>query len=146
MSTDELKEGWGIWAGGWARSATPRAPTQTTSRTVTECARTLAVSIDLPTGDVSTIRKLDRASFGLAGVGGGAGVFREDLGLLGGRYILNAGVDATIHSVTATQPMPPLTTDGTAPNAFATSPASSSPSCGPPMKKTMLTPVMRPRR
>ena len=32
-----------------------------------------------------------------------------------------------------------------APSAPATTPASSSPSCGPPMKKIMLTPVMRPR-
>ena len=45
---------------------------------------------------------------------------------------------------------PPETTDTVAPNAAeansaATSPASSSPSWGPPMKKIMLTEVMRPR-
>ena len=46
--------------------------------------------------------------------------------------------------------MPPETTDTVAPTAAeakseATTPASSSPSCGPPMKKIMLTEVMRPR-
>ena len=43
------------------------------------------------------------------------------------------------------QPTPPLTTETTGPSQFATSPASSSPSCGPPMKNTMFTPIMRPR-
>jgi len=38
-----------------------------------------------------------------------------------------------------------LTTETTAPSQFATRPASSSPSCGPPMKNTMFTPIMRPR-
>ena len=41
--------------------------------------------------------------------------------------------------------MPPLTTENGAPQRWATSPASISPSCGPPMKNTMLTPVIRPR-
>ena len=41
--------------------------------------------------------------------------------------------------------MPPLITENGAPSQFATAPASSSPSCGPPMKNTMLTPIMRPR-
>ena len=44
------------------------------------------------------------------------------------------------------QPIPPVTTETTAPSQLATRPASSSPSCGPPMKKIMLTPVIRPRR
>ncbi len=41
--------------------------------------------------------------------------------------------------------MPPLITENGAPSQFATAPASSSPSCGPPMKNTMLMPVIRPR-
>ena len=49
------------------------------------------------------------------------------------------------HTVATRQPIPPVTTENGAPNQFATAPASSSPSCGPPMKNTMLTPVMRPR-
>ena len=41
---------------------------------------------------------------------------------------------------------PPTTTENGAPFQLATRPASSSPSCGPPMKKIMLTLVIRPRR
>src|ERR1019366_9768467 len=57
-----------------------------------------------------------------------------------------AAMNATMRSV----PMPPETTATDAPSAadakrLATKPASSSPSCGPPMKKTMFTPVIRPR-
>ena len=52
----------------------------------------------------------------------------------------------TVTTAVATrQPIPPVTTENGAPNACATRPASSSPSCGPPMKKTMFTPTMRPR-
>src|SRR5204862_364077 len=43
------------------------------------------------------------------------------------------------------QPTPPMTTENGAPATDATRPASSSPSCGPPMKKIMFTLVMRPR-
>ena len=41
--------------------------------------------------------------------------------------------------------MPPVTTATVGPMALATTPASSSPSCGPPMKNTMFTPTIRPR-
>ena len=37
-------------------------------------------------------------------------------------------------------------TENGAPSQLATAPASISPSCGPPMKNIMLTPIMRPRR
>ena len=42
--------------------------------------------------------------------------------------------------------MPPAMTDQGEPSQVAARPASSSPSCGPPMKKIMFTEVMRPRR
>src|SRR5581483_3464950 len=61
-------------------------------------------------------------------------------------YRRSAGVDAATHAVASRQPTPPVITENGAPNQFATTPASSSPSCGPPMKNTMFTPVIRPRR
>src|SRR5439155_13374829 len=45
-----------------------------------------------------------------------------------------------------TQPIPPVTTDSGAPISDATAPASTSPSCGPPMKKIILMEVIRPRK
>src|SRR5579872_2080268 len=62
------------------------------------------------------------------------------------RYDSSSGVVARIHAVAIIAPAPPVTTETTAPSQLATSPASSSPSCGPPMKNTMLTPIIRPRR
>src|SRR6186713_3381269 len=62
------------------------------------------------------------------------------------RYCLSAGVRAAIHAVATRHPMPPVTTDPRAPIHWATAPASSSPSWGPPWKNTMLMPVIRPRR
>ena len=44
------------------------------------------------------------------------------------------------------QQTPPSTTEKGAPAAAASRPASNSPNCGPPMKKIMLTEVIRPRR
>ena len=61
-------------------------------------------------------------------------------------YDRSAGVTETTHPVATRQPMPPLTTEAIGPAHCASSPASNSPSCGPPMKKAMLTPVIRPRR
>src|ERR687887_2044633 len=61
------------------------------------------------------------------------------------RYLLSVGVCQTTHASATTHPRPPLTTEAVAPKACATSPASSSPSWGPPMKKIMFTLVMRPR-
>ena len=54
-------------------------------------------------------------------------------------------------AVTRTVATPPETTETVTPTTVeakseATRPASSSPSCGPPMKKIMLIEVMRPRR
>jgi 5'-3' exonuclease len=56
-----------------------------------------------------------------------------------------AGVRHATHAVASRQPIPPVTTDTRAPQPCATRPASSSPSCGPPMKKIMVRLVMRPR-
>src|ERR1017187_8744629 len=57
---------------------------------------------------------------------------------------------AAMNATTRSVPTPPATTATDAPSAadakrLATNPASSSPSCGPPMKKIMFTPVIRPR-
>ena len=55
-------------------------------------------------------------------------------------------VGALEESITVTGQSPVVDTTATVgPMALATRPASSSPSCGPPMKNTMLTPTMRPR-
>src|SRR4029450_10628099 len=62
------------------------------------------------------------------------------------RYCLSAGVRTAIHAVAIRHPMPPVTTDPRGPIHWATAPASSSPSWGPPWKNTMLIPVIRPRR
>src|SRR5262245_15124016 len=62
------------------------------------------------------------------------------------RYRRIRGAEAATQIVAIRQPTPPLTTEKGAPSQFATVPASSSPNCGPPMKNTMLMPVMRPRR
>ena len=45
-----------------------------------------------------------------------------------------------------THPTPPVTTESGAPMSEATAPASTSPSCGPPMKKIILMEVIRPRK
>ncbi len=49
-------------------------------------------------------------------------------------------------TVSSTVATPPVKMAKGTPKAAATSPASSSPSCGPPMKNIMLTLVIRPRR
>src|SRR5262245_54521083 len=61
------------------------------------------------------------------------------------RYLRNSGVAAASQATASMHPTPPLRTENGAPSQFATVPASSSPSCGPPMKKTIFTPIMRPR-
>src|SRR6516225_8081750 len=102
-----------------------------------------------------TFRVGNRAQYNVTEVGGwrlevgGSRSVQDRVSLTGDvsrRYASSDGVVARIHAVAMTQPMPPLTTDTTAPNQLATRPASSSPSCGPPWKNTMLTPIIRPRR
>ncbi len=62
------------------------------------------------------------------------------------RYRRSSGVMAASHATAIMHPRPPLITENGAPSQLATVPASSSPSCGPPMKKIMFTPIILPRR
>jgi len=56
------------------------------------------------------------------------------------------GQRRTIHITATMHPTPPLMIASGAPNSCATTPASTSPSCGPPWKKIWLTLVIRPRK
>src|SRR5207248_8653837 len=60
-------------------------------------------------------------------------------------YFRKEGKRAAAASAARMQSAPPDQTEKRTPASFATTPASTSPSCGPPMKNIMLTEVIRPR-
>jgi len=62
------------------------------------------------------------------------------------RYRRSDGAVIAIQIVATRLATPPVITDIGALHQFATSPASSSPSCGPPMETSALIPTMRPRK
>ena len=69
---------------------------------------------------------------------------RDSVGLV---YLLTACTSAAgaFDNPSRQSLIPRLVPEKDLPGALATKPASSSPSCGPPMKKIMFTPVIRPR-
>src|SRR2546430_7803813 len=75
----------------------------------------------------------------------GAGLGGIHAGSVACSYFRSEGTSSAAAIAASTQSAPPVQTEKRTPASFAITPASTSPSCGPPMKNIMFTEVMRPR-